>query len=121
LDDLFDGELFYRLSLNYLRLPPLRDQPAEIERLAREILTQLRAEPLTEKSAPSTSASPTPPELFSPAALRALTRYPWPRNIRELNFAMHYAALRSTAEVDVAHLPPWIVNASARTEAWQPA
>ena len=27
LDDLFDGDLFYRLSLNYMRLPPLREQP----------------------------------------------------------------------------------------------
>ena len=118
LDDLFDGDLFYRLSLNYIRVPALRQQPDLVERLARKFLERLRAEPTKPMTAqpPPSQAGASAAEPFSPGALRVLKLYSWPRNIGELKSAMHYAALRAPSQIDVTHLPPWIVNAAGRAE-----
>jgi transcriptional regulator with AAA-type ATPase domain len=119
LDDLFSSELFYRLSSNYIRLPALRERPMLVERLAGDLLRRLRsraANAAVSQSVPSQSPAAEGP--FSPEALRVLNLYPWPNNLRELKFVIEYAALRAPApeQIDLLHLPPWLVNAADRAE-----
>ncbi|MBP9901961.1 MAG: PEP-CTERM-box response regulator transcription factor [Verrucomicrobia bacterium] len=68
----FREDLYYRLAVVNLALPPLRERPEDIPILAKSFL---------KKFAPPSGASP---GTFAPAALRALQQYPWPGNVREL-------------------------------------
>jgi two-component system NtrC family response regulator len=68
----FREDLFYRLNILTLALPPLRERLGDIEPLARNFLRQATAQfdrPITD---------------FTPDALEALCRHDWPGNIREL-------------------------------------
>jgi DNA-binding NtrC family response regulator len=68
----FRGDLFYRLSVVPVRLPPLRERHGDIPLLARHFLAQFRQ---------SASAQA---EDFDTPAMDLLCRYPWPGNVREL-------------------------------------
>lgn len=68
---LFREDLYYRLNVVPIRLPPLRDRSADVPDLARHFLA------LCEKSG-------LPRKVFQPEALARLQSYPWPGNIREL-------------------------------------
>ncbi|MDO9372023.1 MAG: helix-turn-helix domain-containing protein, partial [Gammaproteobacteria bacterium] len=68
----FRQDLFYRINVIELHVPSLRERPQDIPLLAEHILQRLSAETGT-----------TTPHL-SPAALEALTHYPFPGNVREL-------------------------------------
>ena len=68
---LFREDLYYRLNVVPIRLPPLRERAADVPDLARHFLT------LAEKSG-------LPRKSFRPEALARLQDYPWPGNIREL-------------------------------------
>ena len=80
----FREDLFYRLSVVRIHLPPLRKRTEDIEPLAVRFL----------RSAVETchGAGARPPELSS-SALDALRRHPWPGNVRELENAMMRAAI----------------------------
>ncbi len=82
----FRLDLFYRLNIAQLRLPPLRDRVGDILPLAQHFLgvygRKLKL-PL--------------PELGS-AAVRALEAYSWPGNIRELENVIHYALLVASGQ-----------------------
>jgi Nif-specific regulatory protein len=65
----FRADLYHRLTILPLRLPPLRDRPGDVAILARHYLTEL---------------GPEGTPRFGPAALAALERYSWPGNVREL-------------------------------------
>ncbi len=67
----FREDLFYRLNVISLHLPPLRERREDIPLLVSHFL---------EKFAPTDGS----PKLISPEALSALERYPWPGNVREL-------------------------------------
>ncbi len=67
----FRADLFYRLNVISLRLPPLRDRPGDIALLARHF-------------AGRSSKDGADPITFSPEAVKILTHYSWPGNIREL-------------------------------------
>jgi DNA-binding NtrC family response regulator len=69
----FLEELFYRLNVLPIWLPPLREMQADIPHLARSLLARLAAE----AGRPSVKA-------ISPAAMALLTADPWPGNIREM-------------------------------------
>jgi two-component system NtrC family response regulator len=75
----FREDLFYRLSVVPLHLPPLRDRLADIVPLAEHFLA-LAARP-----------GEAPPQLAADAAAR-LIAHPWPGNVRELRNAMERAA-----------------------------
>jgi DNA-binding NtrC family response regulator len=95
----FREDLYYRLAVFPLELPPLRERGAEeIVRLARALLGELGAR------------AGRPPARITPDALRALTRYPWPGNIRELRNVLERAALLAAHAdaIEPAHLPPEI-------------
>ena len=68
---LFREDLFYRLNVVPLRLPPLRDRTEDIGPLVTHFLMQAKNTGL-------------PVKRFTPDALRALKVWPWPGNVREL-------------------------------------
>lgn len=77
----FRQDLFYRLHVVKLHVPPLRERAQDIPLLAAEILHKISL------------ASPGLPGQLSPAALALLMRHDWPGNIRELRNALERAAL----------------------------
>jgi two-component system nitrogen regulation response regulator GlnG len=78
---LFREDLFFRLNVVPLRLPPLRERVEDIPDLIRHFFLQAEREGL-------------PPKQIEQAALDRLKRYPWPGNVRELeNLARRLAAL----------------------------
>ena len=79
-DGTFREDLFYRLNVVPIRLPPLRDRSADVEPLARHFLRLAAAEGL-------------PPRRLTSEALDLLTRQPWRGNVRELKNLVYRAAL----------------------------
>ncbi|MBX6424706.1 MAG: nitrogen regulation protein NR(I) [Variibacter sp.] len=78
---LFREDLFFRLNVVPLRLPPLRERSEDVPDLMRHFLAQAEREGL-------------PPKRIDPEALERLKRYRWPGNVRELeNLARRLAAL----------------------------
>ena len=79
----FRSDLYFRLNVLQLRLPPLRERREDIPLLARHFLRSIRRTP----GAPAPS--------FSLAVLRALEQHSWPGNVRELFNTVHRAAVMS--------------------------
>lgn len=97
----FRPDLFYRLHVVPLKLPPLRERQADIPLLLAYFLEQARSRGQGAVS-------------FSPAAVELLRRYPWPGNVRELQNAVHYALAGCHGEVaGPEDLPPEIRRGSA--------
>ena len=89
----FREDLYFRLSVVRIELPPLRERAEDIPDLARHFLSQC---------CPGQPA----PEL-TPAALCELSSRVWPGNVRELRNAVEHAAIMSRGSaIEVAHLPP---------------
>jgi DNA-binding NtrC family response regulator len=86
----FQSELYYRLNVVQLQLPPLRETKEDIIILAQYFL-DMQAE-LYKRNA----------KKLSPAAIRILTNYNWPGNIRELANVMEQAYLLSNSD----HIEP---------------
>jgi two-component system nitrogen regulation response regulator GlnG len=77
----FREDLFYRLNVVPIRLPPLRERPDDIPVLAQHFLARAQSEGLPAKS-------------FSQGAMAMLCAYRWPGNVRELeNLIRRLAAL----------------------------
>lgn len=74
----FREDLYYRLRVVPMELPPLRERREDIEPLARYLLVRVAARHGREMQ-------------FSPTALRAMLGYAWPGNVRELENALEYA------------------------------
>ena len=90
----FREDLYYRLHVVALRVPPLRDRREDIPLLAEHFLREYAAQ------------SDRPIQGFSPKAMEALRAYSWPGNIRELENAIERAvALAPGATVEVGDLP----------------
>jgi two-component system, NtrC family, response regulator GlrR len=89
----FREDLFYRLSVLTLMLPPLRERPGDILLLTRDFL---------EKQAAITN---TRPKNISLAALNRLLIHPWPGNVRELqNVLMRAIVLSDRCEIELSDL-----------------
>jgi len=98
----FREDLFYRLDVYNIAVPPLRERREDIPLLVRAFLTELTAE--TNK----------PVAGITPAALEALARYSWPGNIRELRNSVERAVLSCKGEhIDIPDLPPALHNGGA--------
>ncbi|CAN5684982.1 N/A [soil metagenome] len=91
----FREDLYYRLYVLRLRVPPLRERAEDILPLARIFL-----------------AHEGKPELvFTAEAKKLLARHPWPGNVRELASAVkHGIALSQGGVIDVEHLPEELVS-----------
>jgi transcriptional regulator with GAF, ATPase, and Fis domain len=102
----FREDLFYRLSVVALCVPPLRERPSDIPLLAERFLR-----------AASENAGRARLRL-SEGALNRLVAYEWPGNVRELESAVEYAALHARgAEVAAEDLPPKLQTAEVRQAA----
>ncbi|HEY0008157.1 MAG TPA: sigma 54-interacting transcriptional regulator [Tepidisphaeraceae bacterium] len=89
----FREDLYFRLNVITMKVPPLRDRPADILLLAQHFLHQ-QAELYGEV-----------PKQLSPAAASALMAYPWPGNVRELaNVVEHAHVLADGAEIQAEDL-----------------
>ena len=86
----FRGDLYYRLNVVELNIPPLRERPQDVVPLANHFIAEFtrgRAR-------------------FSESVVEALERYSWPGNVRELRNAMERAALLGRGELILdEHLP----------------
>ncbi len=80
----FRSDLFYRLNVLSIRVPPLRDRPEDLPTLAQEIMTHLAAE----------MALPESPELDADT-LKTLSWYDWPGNVRELRNVLERSLMLS--------------------------
>ncbi|MEO8215585.1 MAG: sigma 54-interacting transcriptional regulator [Acidobacteriota bacterium] len=90
----FRDDLYYRLRVIELRIPPLRERRQDILPIARRVLAQLSRKLQREMSG------------FTSAAADLMLRYPWPGNVRELQNAVEHAVvLASDARVDAQDLP----------------
>ena len=99
----FREDLYYRLNVLPLSIPPLRERPADIRPLARRLLTQLAE---THRG---------PARTLAPDALAALERYPFPGNVRELRNILERALVASAApEVMLEALPAHVRQAQGR-------
>jgi DNA-binding NtrC family response regulator len=91
----FRRDLFYRLSVFPLRVPPLRERVEDIPPLAAHFLVESARR--CKKNVRS----------FGPAALDALVRYPWPGNARELENLVERAVITARDEV-IADVAPFL-------------
>ncbi len=86
-------DLYYRLNVFQILLPPLRERVEDIELLAPHFLEAI-------------SAAEGRPKSFSPAAIERLKQYPWPGNVRELRNVVQRACIMSDGLViDRPQLP----------------
>ena len=86
----FREDLFYRLNVMELYIPPLRDRPEDILPLCTQFLSEF------------TNRRPR----FAPAVIQCIAKYNWPGNVRELRNAMERASLMCHGElVLLEHLP----------------
>ncbi|MDD2926915.1 sigma-54 dependent transcriptional regulator [Rhodoferax sp.] len=91
----FREDLFYRINVVALRLPPLRERDGDILRLAVHFLDHYNAR-FGKQCGP-----------FTPAAVRALEACQWPGNVRELQHCIErVVALQSDGAIDATHLSP---------------
>src|SRR5512147_1865305 len=100
----FREDLYFRLNVITLTLPPLRERLGDIAALAQFFLDR------------HTKDAKRPGMTLSPAALDALTRYPWPGNIRELdNVIARAVALSPTDTIEPTGLALLPEDAGLRT------
>ncbi len=96
----FREDLFWRLNVLTIEIPPLRERPEDIPLLAEHFLSRF------------TSAMSRRPMTFAPGALEALRRYPWPGNVRELQNAIERAVVLSDGPVvELGVLPVHVAGA----------
>ncbi len=102
----FRMDLFYRINLFVIAVPPLRERAADIPELARHFLA------LGARSGKYTAQS------ISESALAAMRNHRWPGNVRELQNAMERAMMVChESEIRPEHLPPAILNHPAAAPA----
>jgi DNA-binding NtrC family response regulator len=95
----FREDLYYRLSVFPIVVPPLRERPEDARALA---LAALARKGL-------------PPDRLTPAALEALVRHAWPGNVRELENAIARASiLAGQGPIEPEHLPAPVRGQAAR-------
>ena len=104
-DGRFREDLFYRLNVITLELPPLRQRRQDVPLLAQHFLRFYAEENGTE--APS----------LTPEALRVLMDYEWPGNVRELENAMERGVVLSTTRTITPDLLPTQVTGTTYTAA----
>jgi len=101
----FRSDLFYRLNVVEIHIPPLRERRDEVAALSHHFLTRFAKQ--FGKSV----------RRFSPVALRALEEYGWPGNVRELENAVQRAVVMADGPaVELWHLPRTFCNGLERQQ-----
>jgi DNA-binding NtrC family response regulator len=102
----FREDLFYRLNVVELNIPPLRERPEDILPLANCFIAEFSRGKAR----------------FSSSVADSLVRYAWPGNVRELRNAMERAALLSMGELILPeHLPARVRGAPEKVSSKEPA
>jgi DNA-binding NtrC family response regulator len=97
----FREDLFYRLNVVPIDLPPLRNRTGDIPRLAMAFLDRF------------SKSNPIHVQGFSPEAMALMESYGWPGNVRELrNIVERMAILCDQERIDVHHLPAEVRQAT---------
>jgi DNA-binding NtrC family response regulator len=95
----FREDLFYRLNVFSILVPPLRERREDIPKLSEHFLELLAEE------------NSIPPKRLAPAALKALLAYRWPGNVRQLRNALETASVVATGDViEFGDLPPEVTR-----------
>ncbi len=90
----FRQDLFYRLNVVPIHLPPLRKRENDVTLLANHLLAEHRRK------------NPIAPERFAPQVLRLFEQYSWPGNVRELqNVVAYCCALARSETISIDDLP----------------
>ncbi len=98
----FREDLFYRLNVFPIRLPPLRERPEDIPLLMRHFLDEI-----------AESYELQPPSI-APSAMKAILRYAWPGNVRELRaMCERWVIARAGQRVDCDLLPNDMIERKA--------
>ncbi len=93
-DKKFRSDLFFRINVVPIHLPPLRERREDIPLLVESLMRELRI-----KTGKNVNG-------LSRAAMECFMEYPWPGNIRELKNALEYAfVIAEEGPVDLYHLP----------------
>lgn len=104
----FREDLYFRLNVVHIQMPPLRNRRDDIALLAATFLQEFARENNKEH------------KHLSPEAMQAVRAYSWPGNVRELRTAMeHGVVMNNSGQIELKHLPPQI--ASAEEENLQPS
>ncbi len=90
----FRSDLYYRLNVIAIHLPPLRERRDDVPLLAEAFLARIAA------------GRGTPPKAIAPDAMAAILAYDWPGNVRELENALERAATLSRGEAIAAGALP---------------
>ena len=94
-EGLFREDLFYRLNVIHIEIPPLRERKEDIRLLVQHFIDKYREDEGKEKIE------------LAPETWKALYNYPWPGNVRELENVIERAVvLNSGALIEFADLPP---------------
>ena len=95
----FREDLYYRLCVVPITLPPLRERRGDIPLLVNHFLRRMASEAGVESLG------------LTPTGMDALLSYGWPGNVRELQNALQFALVKSRKEtIELNHLPPNIVR-----------
>jgi DNA-binding NtrC family response regulator len=81
----FRGDLYFRIAVITVRVPPLRARPEDLPHLIRAFLTQLDAQ--------------SSEHLFPPEVIEELTKHEWPGNVRELRNYVERSIVLQTARI----------------------
>ncbi len=94
LEGRFRQDLFYRLNVVPIHLPPLRKRENDVILLANHLLAEHRRK------------NPVAPQHFAPQVLRLFEQYSWPGNVREVeNVVAYCCALARTETISIDDLP----------------
>ena len=92
-------DLYYRLNVFHIHLPPLRDRKEDIQTIAEALIGDLNRKHECRVSD------------IAPAVLEAFHRHHWPGNVRELrNVLEHAVILAGDGTIDLQHLPAFLQN-----------
>jgi DNA-binding NtrC family response regulator len=98
-EGLFREDLYYRLNVVEIRIPPLRDRTSDIPPLAERVLWRISA-----------SAGGRPKSISAPA-MECIMRFHWPGNVRELQNVLERSTIVCKGEeIQVEDLPDYVVG-----------
>src|SRR5690606_23863230 len=99
----FRQDLYFRLNVLPVHLPPLRERSEDVPALAEDFLSQV------------CGREGRPPVGVEPAAMELLRAYPWPGNVRELQNICERAVVLGGGEVTRGLIEPWLARPAATT------
>lgn len=100
---LFREDLFYRLNVFPINIPPLRKRKTDIPLLVEKFLNQIEHQVEHQVK-------------ISPESMQLLINYNWPGNVRELQNVIESASVMANEYIEQIHLPPNIAAQSAAPE-----